>query len=678
MFALVTSFVSLAWGGTEAHLLRIDPRTSIHDGEPTMTAVIDLTQSRGLGEVFSDCATLHDDAELRCISDAVERPHALATPLPFPESDAFFAVRIGDRDHPAELIHHARFGESHEEPGIGTAWLIVLDADDRMGKALDEAQTVASTFLESLGPNDLASVVVLSDWQIAASSGWASRAGLQNLEAAIRKFEKPIRSKGRTRPLLDLIKQAATDSFKGLSNPGAGLTAPLHQALVVLSSGYGGGDPATSGPGAAELSKYFTRGRFDERNTALPLLPLPVISIYSPPKAAISEHQQIARSFMENLANPSIGGFFTALLDGQAEHARRIVDTVRTRFADMIVARFTLSCLAPSTTQSFSLVFRNESEKIAGDNTFQDVPLGFDPKQWPLKLDVELTRDQARRGGGIYPGGTVKVFGDFCWGTDITRPEAYFIPPGESLPQELSAEQDAANAVQKRLISLEMRAPAVQSNENFAEFRVPDLDRILHGEAERRLVRLVVVDTKMGRTSGLTESSVLTLKGAVRPFPMWHLVIAAFGALLTLLVLGMFLRRGSKNPKQIHSRSHSPTQESPYATPAPVTRIPKKTTEVRATLEGPAGLFTLLSNADLRMGRDGSRCAAVLTNPQVSGLHATFRVDSDTLLVRDEGSASGTRINKRSIDPGKWEPLRDGDEVSLGPEKLRVSWSERA
>lgn len=668
---------AVAWAGAEAHLLRVDPRTSIQDGDPTITTVIDISQSKRIGQLTAECATLRGEQELSCISDALEKPHVLAEPVPFPEEAVMLTVRIADRDHPARLVYHARFGASQNEPGVGTAWVIVLDADDRMGKAYDEAQAVALAFLDSLGPHDLATVLLLSDDQIAGDSGWASRAGLADLESTVKKFDKPIRSQGRTRPLLDLIRQAAIDSFKTLQNTGDGLAPPLHQAMVVLSSGYGGGDPSTSGPGATELAKFFSRGRFDEKNTALPKLPVPLISIYSPPKA-LAEHQQIARSFMENLANPSMGGFFTVLQDGQADHARRIVDTVRTRFADMVVARFSLSCLAPSITQTFSLVFKDSKIPITGDSTFTDVPLGFEPSRWPLNVDVELTRNKARDTGGVFPGGTVKVFGDFCWGTDVSRPEAYFIPPGEHLPEDFSSDPDAPKDLQKHLTSLDMRAPALHANGAFAEFLVPDADQILHGEAERRVVRLVVVDSKMGRTSGLTENRVLTLKGTPRPFPIWPLATAGGGALLLILGLGLFLRRGARSPKDIPHRGRSPTEESPYATPAPVTRVPRKSIDARAILVGPAGRFTVLAPADLRCGRDGSRCAAVLNHPQVSGLHATFRVENSRLFVRDEGSTSGTRVNGRSLESGKWEPLQEGDEVSLGPEKLRVSWEDKA
>jgi hypothetical protein len=338
----------------------------------------------------------------------------------------------------------------------------------------------------------------------------------------------------------------------------------------------------------------------------------------------------------------------------------------------MIVARFRLSCLAPSTTQSFSLLFKKSG--VLGDSTFVDVPIGFDPSEWPLDIDAELTRKTARDRGGVYPGGVVRVFGNFCWGTDASRPEAYFLPPGEALPQDLSESEGAAAQVQKRLASLDMRAPANQANGAFAEFVIPDVDQIVQGEGERSVVRLVVVDTKLRRTSGLTESSVLTVRGAKRPATLSNYALAGGAALLLLLLGALFLRRGAKRTSTIPPRDRSPISESPYATPSPITRGPRNPEKrFRANIEGAAGRFTVLEGSDLRCGRDGSRCAAVVNNSQVWGLHATFRIVGETLLVRDEGSTSGTRGGGQLLDPGKGVAVEVGGEVSLGAELWRAS-----
>lgn len=676
LLAIVLLVTIEASAAPEAHILRIDPRTAVLDGNPVLTTVIDLTESVRIGEATSSCATLRGSEQMTCMSDALEKPRSLALPYPFPEDDVIFSVKVENSEFRAELLDHSTFEKSQRDPGVGTAWLIIVDADDRMNKALDEANAVAKRFVETLGPNDLVNLIYLSDQQVLADTKWLGRGELDEARKVIKEREKTIRSEGRTRPLLDLIKGAASDSFRSLGSSGEGRKAPLHQAMVVISTGYGGGDPSTTGPGASKLAEYFTSGRFDDKNTALPKLPIPVISIHVPPKG-LPEHQQLARSFMQNLANPSIGGFFTILQDGQSDHAGRIVDAVRSRFAQMIIARFRLSCLAPTTTQTFSLLFKKSG--VLGDSTFVDVPIGFDPSEWPLDIDAELTRKTALERGGVFPGGVVRVFGNFCWGTDASRPEAYFLPPGEALPQDLSESESAAAQVQKRLSSLDMRAPANQANSTFAEFAVPDVDQIVHGEGERSVVRLVVVDTKLRRTSGLTESSVLTVRGAKRPVTWTKYALAGGGALFLLLAGALLLRRGTKRTSTIPPRDRSPISESPYARPSPVSRGPRNPEKrFRANIEGAAGRFTVLEGSDLRCGRDGSRCAAVVNNSQVSGLHATFRIEGEALLVRDEGSTSGTRVDGQLLDPGKWVKVEDGGQIAIGPELLRATLVSRS
>lgn len=662
----------------EAHILRIDPRTAVQDGDPVLTAVIDLTETRRVGDLTSACATLRGDEQMDCVSKALENPKSLSKPYPFTPNEVVLTVRVGDQDHEAKLLSHSTFAKSQNEPGVGTAWLIIVDADDRMNNGFDEAKALAMRFVDSMGQSDMVNLIFLSDRQIVSDTKWLSRALLADARAAIDSQKTTIRSQGRTRPLLDLIKSSASDSFRGLTNTSEGVKAPLHQAMVVISNGFGGGDPSTTGPGAEQLSQYFTKGRFDEENTALPKLPVPVISIFVPPKTQ-EENRDMARLFMENLANPTIGGFFTILRDGQEERVSSIVDAVRGRFGELIVARFRLSCVAPTTTQSFSLLFRGKNNIITGDSTFKDVPVGFDPGDWPLDIDAELTRKTAEDDGGILPGGRLRVFGNFCWGGDLSRPEVYFLPPGEKLPEDLSSNPESAKKVQKRLTALDMRATATQANSTFAEFRVPDAEQILHGEEGRQVVRIVVVDSQMQRMSGLTEATVLTLKGTQKKVHWWPFAAGGAALFMILILIGAFLRRGSKSSDSLSPGERSRIEGSPYATPSPVSRVSRAVrAALRGTLEGDMGRFVVLPGSEIRAGRDGARCAAVLDNPQVSSLHATFRMEGNRLLVRDEGSTSGTRIDGRLLEPGKWEELHDGSEVSIGPEILRATLSSSA
>src|SRR6185436_3385612 len=127
--------------------------------------------------------------------------------------------------------------------------------------------------------------------------------------------------------------------------------------------------------------------------------------------------------FMQNMANVELGGFFTVVQPGGGVRAPGIVNSVRQRFSKMQIVKWRVSCVAPSVTQSFKLVFNNVKPPILGDNSFKDVPVGIDPSTWPLDVNKQYTQDMAKSQGGVYPGGTFRVYGDFCWGGDKSRAE---------------------------------------------------------------------------------------------------------------------------------------------------------------------------------------------------------------------------------------------------------------
>jgi hypothetical protein len=674
-FALASiGYISEASATPVARILRIDPAPVSSSGAPIVTLLVDLTEPRRMSEVLKPCSTLSGPAALTCESDALERPFSLNAPYPFPEADARLTVKIGGQDVPAKLVRASRFGESQNEEGAGTAWLVVLDLDDRGKAGQFEMKKVAEGFIAALGPNDLVNLVVLGERGTLADSSWLAAGGRPVLNALLDKFKEPAKSRERTRPLLTLLRAALSDALSTLK-AAEGKKLPLHQALVFLSSGYGGGDPATTGPGAMELKERLTRGELGEPGAGLPKLPLPVVSIMTPP-GGYPEYAGLARDFMRSLANPEIGGFFSVIQGGQADHAGRIVDAVRSRFAASMLVRFRLSCVAPSPQQSFSLFFPSSSPAIVGDASFQNVPLGIDPGAWPLDVDTALTRKEVEEEGGIYPGGTLKVFGDFCWGGDITRPEVYFLPPGEVLP-EITPHSGTGSAddVRRRLVALDMRSAAFAANENFAEFRVPESDRILHGTGERQASRFVIVDRTDRRSSGLTAGTVIEVRSHKRPVPLSWRLLGWSG--LGLFVSGgiySILRMLRQRQTALATYSGIRVERSPYVAPAPVSRGAVKASPRpgRVILHGDDQQLTVLPNIDLKVGRDGSRVAGILKSPEVSALHATFRLQNGRLFVRDESSHAGTRIEGELIAPREFVELQPGQKVALGPEVFRV------
>src|SRR3954468_22220340 len=150
---LFTSFG--AWGAPEAKILRIDPLTSLESGHPIITTVIEISQSKRVSDAVEECARLTNDAQLACMSEALEKPNALYTPFPFPAKNAVFLVSVDDMDRPAKYLSHTKWGDSGREPGVGTAWLILIDADQRMGPSFVDARQLAARFVAAMGPNDI-------------------------------------------------------------------------------------------------------------------------------------------------------------------------------------------------------------------------------------------------------------------------------------------------------------------------------------------------------------------------------------------------------------------------------------------------------------------------------------------------------------------------------------------
>ncbi len=669
-----------------AKLLRVDPRAAVANGSPVLTTVIEVAQSKRISDATRPCGALRGNAQLDCMSEALEKKYALYTPFNFPANEALFAVHVDGTDVQAKLVSHARWGESQQKPGVGTAWLILIDADSRMGKAFDDAKAVASRFVEAMGPNDIVDVMFFNDRQVVEDSKWLPAAKKQTALSLVDKVDDTYRSQGRNRSLLTIIKNAATDGFSALGNVGEDIEVPLHQAMVVLSSGYGGADPSSTGPGALQLSQYLTGGRFPEDNTALPKLPVPVVSIHFPP-STIDEYRQNALEFSQNLADPEIGGFFTVMRDGQSSRAGQIVDAVRTRFSKMHIVKWRVACIAPTATQSFKLMFTNVKPPILGDNSFQDVPVGIDPTTWPLDVNVQLTQDEAQRKGGVYPGGTFRVYGDFCWGGDKSRAEIYFVPQGQNLPADLSgASVEKAKRAQQQLIAMDMKGTALEANDTSVEFEAPDKDKILHGAGDQAVVRLVVFDNRAKRTSGVTADSVIQLRGATAPLPLLLILSAAFGLVILALLLVLMFRGGGKRraapaapvrasavavPSPLAAPGGYSGPQTPAAAPPPATSGGPAS---HATLTGPGGaVFTVLAGLEMRAGRDGSQCGILLENPQVSAVHASLKLEGGQLLVRDEGSTGGTFVDGNQLLQGAWTPVPNGSQLSLGPVELTVS-----
>jgi hypothetical protein len=674
---LLSVWSAIAAAAPEAHILRIDPRASTKSGNPIITTVVELQQSKRISQATAHCATLQKNAHLTCLAEALEKP--LYSSIPFPEDKAIFSVTVDGADRPAKLISVEEWGKSQKQPGVGTAWLILIDADNRMGASFDDARTLADTFVSSMGPNDIVNVMFFNDRQVFSDSTWLTESKKKQAQQFIRSVGDTIRSSGRNRPLLTIIKNAATDGFKALGNVGQGLDVPLHQAMVVLSSGFGGTDPSTTGPGALQLSEFMTNGRFPEDNTALPKTPVPVISIYFPART-FDEFANNSLEFMQNMANPQIGGFFNVMQAGEGGRSKNIVRAVRTRFSKMFIVKWRVSCIAPSVSQTFKLLFKDVNPPIVPDATFKDVPLGIDPTTWPLDVDIQRTQQSAK--DGVYPGGTFKVYGDFCWGGEATRAEVYFLPAGQSPPADMaSGDIDQAKRAQQELIAQGMRGEVLQTADTFAEFRAPDNDKMIHGSGSQAVARFVLYDNKAARASGVTAESIVSVPARSAPFPLVFVLAGLLGVTVIGLVVVLLTRGGSKKrggstqrqpPAPVMAGPAPVMAGQPYAPPVAAPVAPPPAMVSRAVLQGPFGALVVVPGMEMRLGRDPASCALLVSDPSVSSFHATVKLENNQLWIRDENSNNGTFIAGARLTPGQWTSLAHGGAVRIGPLEFAI------
>lgn len=553
MVALCCALLSLsrpALAAVEAHLVRVDPRAGVNEGSPVLTSIVELVQFTSLSEVVSNegCAVQRGDAYLDCLSRAVERPGAIAKPFPFPEANARLFVRVEGSEMPASFVGKTPWGTSKKDPIVGTAWLIALDASSLMGPRYQDAREVANQFIGAMGPNDAAKLIIFDDKLNAyrANSRWVSSRDKAQLTALLQNNPLPSASSGSSRPFGGQVKNIAK-AFGDLGNSGTLQNIPMMQAMVLLSNGSGREDASSAAPTAEILKQYFNKGRFPDDNTAAPKTPLPVISIYFPNAKGLVNDKLASNDmqFMQDLANLEIGGFFDIVRAGQSlEKARAIVRLVNDRFDKMWLVKWKLSCLAPTVEQSFRLVFDNTKPPIKPDASFQEVPIGVDPTQWPLDINVAQTKAEADA-NPLYPGGTVRVYGNFCWGGDKQRAEAYFVPTGTRPdPNVNKRDPNVARQAMQTLIAQNMRGGAVDASEGFVLLHVPDDERILEGAGEAAVARLVVYDNKAKRASGYDEKTVLTLKAQKKPFN-WLLILGIAGGVVVVgLLLVVLLRSG--------------------------------------------------------------------------------------------------------------------------------------
>ncbi|NUP10530.1 MAG: FHA domain-containing protein [Polyangiaceae bacterium] len=584
---------------------------------------------------------------------------------------------------------------------MGTAWLILLDSGASIGGRFDEAKAVANAFVNSKRENDIFKVMYFNDAGVVYTLDWTNdkAKAASFIDATV---TKPFPASGRgVRELGDIIKQAAIDGFRELGNVGQTVKAPMHQAMVVLSSGDGGsGSSSSVGQAGALIAQYMTKGRFPEDNLALPKMPVPVVSVWFP-AGGMEERFEQARAFMQNLANTEIGGFFSVIRDKSLPRGDRIVTAVRNRFDAMWIAKWQASCVAPTIQQTFNFGF-DPALGLAGDGSYKDVPVGIDPKSWPLDIDIDTTTQEADK-NPMYPGGKVTIFGNFCWEGHKERAELFLLPKNQEVPATLEGVtlEDAEKA-RKTLIGQGLKATVIDAGKDSATFELPDSEKFLSGKGESFTARVVLHDNETLRTSAITKDKIITVKAVKAPLSSWlksntgYLVIGGIvfaGVVLILLLVTAFRSGGKRRGGAVVAAppprpgggggggavaAKMPDPAMSYAAPpappppAPPPPAPGPAFVQRATLSGAAGIFTVLPGVEMKAGRDGALCQILLAEPRVSGTHATMKIDGGQLFVRDDNSNNGTTLNGQRLPPGVWTPVTNGAQLRFGPIEFAV------
>src|SRR5690349_15289406 len=86
----------------QAHILRVDPRAALQNGNPVLTTIVEVSQTKRISDATASCAGLTGNGQLDCMSQALEQPFALYTPFPFPAQNAIFTVAVEGSDFPAK------------------------------------------------------------------------------------------------------------------------------------------------------------------------------------------------------------------------------------------------------------------------------------------------------------------------------------------------------------------------------------------------------------------------------------------------------------------------------------------------------------------------------------------------------------------------------------------------
>ena len=142
------------------------------------------------------------------------------------------------------------------------------------------------------------------------------------------------------------------------------------------------------------------------------------------------------------------------------------------------------------------------------------------------------------------------------------------------------------------------------------------------------------------------------------------------GVVVLALLLVLLLLRGKKGKKNQKSASqiYGTNNNASSGSSSGGTTI---------TLAGANGavLKGQMKGGKLTIGRNGAKAMISVPNDgKLSGLHATFTKQGNSMMLTDNGSTNGTKVNGNKIAPAVPVQLQQNDTVTLGSTTYTVTW----
>lgn len=141
------------------------------------------------------------------------------------------------------------------------------------------------------------------------------------------------------------------------------------------------------------------------------------------------------------------------------------------------------------------------------------------------------------------------------------------------------------------------------------------------------------------------------------------------GVAVLALVAALLITRANKNKKS--QKAAAPV----YVSGSSASSSSGGGTTVTLTGANGSVLKGQMKGGKLTVGRNGAK--AMLTVPsdgKLSGLHATFTKQGNQMMITDNGSTNGTKLNGTKIPAAAPTPVHQNDTVTLGSTTYTISW----